>query len=124
MRGIVTLAAALALPDAFPYRDLLLFTASCVVLGTLILQGLTLRPLMTALSFADDRIVEEEVRRARTEITRAALTILDGQEPSEATAVIRRDYQARLTDDSNDHQAYATTMPRLATLHTTPTAAP
>src|ERR1700747_3016864 len=43
MRGIVTLAAALALPDTFPYRDLLLFTAFAVVLGTLILQGLTLR---------------------------------------------------------------------------------
>ncbi len=116
MRGIVTLAAALALPDAFPYRDLLLFTASCVVLGTLILQGLTLRPLMTALSFADDRIVEEEVRRARTEITRAALNILDGQEPSEATAVIRREYQARLSDDANDQQAGESRMPGLATI--------
>ncbi len=116
MRGIVTLAAALALPDAFPYRDLLLFTASCVVLGTLILQGLTLRPLMTALSFADDRIVEEEVRRARTEITRAALNILNGQEPSEATAVIRREYQARLSDDANDQQAGESRMPGLATI--------
>jgi len=116
MRGIVTLAAALALPDAFPYRDLLLFTASCVVLGTLILQGLTLRPLMTALSFADDRIVEEEVRLARTETTRAALNILDGQEPSEATAVVRREYQARLSDDANDQQAGESGMPGLATI--------
>jgi Na+/H+ antiporter len=116
MRGIVTLAAALALPDAFPYRDLLLFTASCVVLGTLILQGLTLRPLMTALSFADDRIVEEEVRLARTETTRAALNILDGPEPSEATAVVRREYQARLSDDANDQQAGESGMPGLATI--------
>src|ERR1700736_3621088 len=77
MRGIVTLAAALALPDTFPYRDLLLFTAFCVVLGTLILQGLTLRPLMMALKFADDRVVEAEVRLARTEIARAALNIFD-----------------------------------------------
>ena len=52
MRGIVTIAAALALPDgggsagAFPYRDLILFTAFCVVLGTLVLQGLTVTPLM------------------------------------------------------------------------------
>src|SRR5260221_11150149 len=95
MRGIVTLAAGLALPVVFPYRDLLLFTASCVVLGTLILQGLTLRPLMTALSFADDRIAEDEVRLARAEITRAALNILDGQEPSQPTPVLRREYQAR-----------------------------
>jgi monovalent cation/hydrogen antiporter len=114
MRGIVTLAAALALPDTFPYRDLLLFTAFCVVLGTLILQGLTLRPLMMALNFADDRVVEEEVRRARTEITGAALNILDRQEPSEATAVVRREYQARLRNDGNDREASESTMPGLA----------
>jgi monovalent cation/hydrogen antiporter len=116
MRGIVTLAAGLALPGVFPYRDLLLFTASCVVLGTLILQGLTLRPLMTALSFADDRIVEDEVRLARAEITCAALNILDGQEPSEATAVVRREYQARLSDDLKDQQASESAMPGLASI--------
>jgi len=116
MRGIVTLAAGLALPDTFPYRDLLLFTASCVVLGTLILQGLTLRPLMTALSFADDRIVEDEVRLARAEITCAALNILDGQEPSEAIAVVRREYQARLSDDLKDQQAGESAMPGLASI--------
>src|SRR5205085_302467 len=46
MRGTVTLAAALALPDGnapFPYRDLILVSAFGVVLGTLVLQGLTLR---------------------------------------------------------------------------------
>jgi Na+/H+ antiporter len=114
MRGIVTLATALALPDTFPYRDLLLFAAFCVVLGTLILQGLTLRPLMTALNFADDRVVEEEMRLARTEISRAALNILDGQETSEATAVVRREYQARLTSDENDKQAGQSTTSELA----------
>jgi monovalent cation/hydrogen antiporter len=95
MRGIVTLAAALALPDTFPYRDILLFTAFSVVLGTLIIQGLTVRPLMMALSFADDRIVEEEVRLARIEIARAALSILDKEKATDATAVIRREYEAR-----------------------------
>ncbi|RYE90717.1 MAG: sodium:proton antiporter, partial [Oxalobacteraceae bacterium] len=39
MRGIVTLAAALALPEAFPQRDLIVFTAFAVVLGTLVVQG-------------------------------------------------------------------------------------
>ena len=42
MRGIVTIAAALALPDAFPYRDLVIFAAFCVVVSTLVVQGLTL----------------------------------------------------------------------------------
>jgi CPA1 family monovalent cation:H+ antiporter len=104
MRGIVTLAAALALPDTFPYRDVLLFSAFCVVLGTLVLQGLTLRPLMTALRFAEDRIVEDEVRMARTEIARAALDLLDEQEASEATAVVRREYQNRLANRPTDGQ--------------------
>lgn len=63
----VTLAAALALPDgsgpgAFPYRDLILFTAFCVVVGTLVLQGLTLRPLMRALHLEHDDAVDREVR--------------------------------------------------------------
>ena len=49
MRGIVTLAAAFALPEGFPYRDLILLTAFAVVLGTLVIQGLTLRPLILAL---------------------------------------------------------------------------
>src|SRR5205085_9665594 len=46
MRGIVTLAAALALPEAFPYRNLIVVTAFSVVLGTLVIQGLTLNPLL------------------------------------------------------------------------------
>ena len=100
MRGIVTLAAALALPDKFPYRDLLLLTAFSVVLGTLILQGLTLRPLMMALRFAGDRVIEDEVRLARTELTRAALQVLDSEAVSEARAAVRREYQARLTTDT------------------------
>jgi monovalent cation/hydrogen antiporter len=116
MRGIVTLAAALALPETFPYRDILLFTAFSVVLGTLIIQGLTVRPLMTALSFADDRVVEEEIRLARNEITRAALSILDNEEASEATAVIRREYEARLEDDPDRQQIGGNRTSELATV--------
>jgi monovalent cation/hydrogen antiporter len=100
MRGIITLAAALALPDTFPYRDLLLFTAFAVVLGTLILQGLTLHPLMVALRFAGDRVIEDEVRLARAELTRAALQVLDSEAVSEARAAVRREYEARLATDT------------------------
>jgi len=79
MRGIVTLAAALGLPTgadggaAFPHRDLVLFTAFAVVLVTLVVQGLTLRPLMSALRLEDDGSVEREVRFARVETLRAGL---------------------------------------------------
>src|SRR6185295_12576035 len=41
MRGIVSLAAALALPEAFPFRGVIVLTAFSVVLDTLVLQGLT-----------------------------------------------------------------------------------
>jgi CPA1 family monovalent cation:H+ antiporter len=82
-----------------------LFTAFSVVLGTLILQGLTLRPLMMALQFADDRVIEDEVRLARAELTRAALQVLDSENESEATAVVRREYEARLKTDTNHASA-------------------
>ena len=42
MRGVVSLAAALALPEAFPERDLLVFLAFTAILATLVLQGTTL----------------------------------------------------------------------------------
>ena len=73
MRRHVTIAAALALPIGFPYRDMILVTAFGVVLGTLVLQGLTLRPLLLALRLEDDGTVDHEVRLARVESLRAAL---------------------------------------------------
>lgn len=42
MRGVVTLAAALTLPMAVPYREVLLFVAFFVVVASLLIQGLTL----------------------------------------------------------------------------------
>ena len=45
MRGVVTLAAVLALPADFPERDRLVFIAFVVITVTLLLQGLTL-PLL------------------------------------------------------------------------------
>jgi CPA1 family monovalent cation:H+ antiporter len=102
MRGIVTLAAAFALPDgsgggpAFPHRDLILFTAFSVVLGTLLIQGLTLRPLIAWLRFDDSDPVGREVGRARTIAYRAALTEIDG-DPSETAEVLRLEYMALLS---------------------------
>jgi Na+/H+ antiporter len=103
MRGIVTLAAALALPDgvhgplAFPYRDLILFTAFSVVVGTLVLQGLTVGPLMRALALEDDGSMDREVRLARAETTRAALDALAGAAgEEEMVALLRRKYETRL----------------------------
>lgn len=100
MRGIVTLATALALPSgspSFPYRDLIIFTAFCVVLTTLVVQGATLRPLMKALRLPDDGIVEREIDIARAETSRAALRVLEASgQTSHSAKVLRHEYQARL----------------------------
>jgi len=95
MRGIVTLAAAFALPEGFPYRDLILLTAFAVVLGTLVIQGLTLRPLISALRLKDENPVATEVARARAIAYRAALDEINGDR-SEAAEILRLEYGAVL----------------------------
>jgi len=103
MRGTVTLAAALALPtDAhggaeFPFRDLIIVTAFGVVLGTLVLQGLTVRPLLLRLGLEDDGSVEREVRLARVETLRAALSAAEGCPEAETAALVRHRYALQLS---------------------------
>jgi len=96
MRGTVTIAAALALPTEFPYRDLILVTAFGVVLGTLVLQGLTLRPLLFALRLEDDGTVDREVRLARVETLRAALAAAESSPGAETAELVRHRYQLQL----------------------------
>jgi Na+/H+ antiporter len=102
MRGTVTLAAALALPTGseggapFPYRDLILVTAFGVVLGTLVLQGLTLRPLLLRLRLEDDDTVDREVRRARVETLRAAVAAAAACPGAETAALVRHRYELQL----------------------------
>jgi CPA1 family monovalent cation:H+ antiporter len=84
MRGAVTLAAALAIPletDAgspFPDRSLVIFLAFCVVLSTLVVQGLTLPGLVRLLRLEEDTadlLREEAIARIRA--SEAALERLD-----------------------------------------------
>jgi Na+/H+ antiporter len=83
MRGVVSLAAALALPltvsggQPFPGRDLILFLTFCVILATLVLQGLSLPFLIRWLGIKDDRRREKEERHARLKANRAALARLN-----------------------------------------------
>ncbi len=95
MRGIVTLAAAFALPEGFPYRDLILLTAFGVVLGTLVIQGLTLRPLIAWLALDDGDPVGHEVGWARRAAFHAALESIDGDKSPEAE-MLRLEYQQML----------------------------
>jgi Na+/H+ antiporter len=102
MRGIVTLAAAFGLPDGFPYRDLILFTAFAVVVGTLVIQGLSLKPLLQRFRFEDDDPVAAEVNTARREAYRAALGVLEGDTSPEAE-LLRREYSTVLRE-AEKHQ--------------------
>lgn len=79
MRGVDSLAAALAVPlvvgtgEPFPDRDLVFFLTFAVIFGTLVLQGLSLAPVIRRLGVVDDRLWEEEERKARLDANRAAL---------------------------------------------------
>ncbi|HKH10826.1 MAG TPA: Na+/H+ antiporter [Rubrobacter sp.] len=83
MRGVISLAAALALPletasgADFPERDLILFLTFAVILATLVLQGLSLPFLIRTLGLEDDGSVEREEVRARIESADAALARLE-----------------------------------------------
>jgi CPA1 family monovalent cation:H+ antiporter len=106
MRGLVTLATAFALPLDFPGRDLIVLTAFCVVLGTLVLQGLTLKHLVWLLRLETDRSIEAEVSRGRVAVMQAALDCLKG-ETSSAAAAVREQYAAAraVAEDPADPQA-------------------
>jgi monovalent cation/hydrogen antiporter len=79
MRGIVSLAAALALPltiadgSATPFRSEILLITVTVILSTLVVQGLTLVPIVHRLHFPPDPGPEQEEAYARSEASRAAL---------------------------------------------------
>jgi CPA1 family monovalent cation:H+ antiporter len=108
MRGLVTLATAFALPLDFPGRDLIVLTAFCVVIGTLVLQGITLKPLIRRLGFEPDRSVEEEVSHGRVAIKQAALDSLAG-ETSSAAAAVREQYAAERAVAENPASPQAAT---------------
>ena len=85
MRGVVALAAALSLPELlangqpFPQRNLIVFLTFAVILVTLVLQGLTLPPLIRALDLCGSNVpMREEEDEARRVITSTALSYVQG----------------------------------------------
>jgi Na+/H+ antiporter len=83
MRGIVSLAAALALPRAladgspFPYRTEILLVTMVVIVVTLVVQGLTLAPMIRAFDFAPERTHAAEEQVARREALRHGAEALE-----------------------------------------------
>jgi CPA1 family monovalent cation:H+ antiporter len=118
MRGIVSLAAALALPSSFPFRDLIVVTAFAVVLGTLVIQGLTLKPLLNALDLHDDDPVGRELRTARERALEAALGSFAHDDSTVADAV-RQALAAHLTNEGADGDAGAAARSAHSDLHHT-----
>lgn len=83
MRGIVSLAAALALPatlpngEVFPHRDLIVFLTFFVIAVTLVGQGLTLPGLIRRLKVGSDWSVHKEQQRVRAAMSAAAIAAID-----------------------------------------------
>ncbi|MGW5865372.1 Na+/H+ antiporter [Streptomyces sp. NPDC055239] len=69
MRGVASVALALAIPlktdsgDPFPARDEIIFIAFCVIMATLVVQGLTLPWLVKKLGVRADTDVERAIER-------------------------------------------------------------
>ncbi|TPN28411.1 sodium:proton antiporter [Mesorhizobium sp. B2-3-3] len=108
MRGLVTLVVAIALPAGFPGRDPIVLAAFAVVLGTLVLQGMSLKPLLRILNFERDTTIDREVAQARVAVMQAALDVLS-RKTSAAAAVVREQYQAQRTIAENPDDAQAAT---------------
>jgi CPA1 family monovalent cation:H+ antiporter len=91
MRGVIALAAAMSLPQTiadgspFPHRDLIVFLTFCVILVTLVFQGLTLPPLIRILGLAETsapKCEEQQARRLVLEAARARLKDIRQSDPS------------------------------------------
>ena len=90
MRGVVSLAAALALPVDFPGRDLILLASFIVILVTVLVQGVTLGPLIEALKLPQDiGPVRESLgeAHARALVSEAALKALEALVVAETGAL-------------------------------------
>jgi CPA1 family monovalent cation:H+ antiporter len=95
-RGVLTLAASLSLPQNFPRRNVIVLAAMFVVLGTLIIQGSTLRPLIEILGVSKgDNEFPEELGKVRARLIEAALRSAEGEPASIAAALKRQFVEAK-----------------------------
>ncbi|WP_374173637.1 Na+/H+ antiporter [Flavobacterium tructae] len=83
MRGVVSMAAALALPlmmnktTEFPLRNLIIYLVFCVILSTLVIQGLTLPWLIKKLKVQPYSILAEEYEIRNTIVSQTITHIED-----------------------------------------------
>ena len=93
MRGVVSLASALAIPmalpggAAFPYRNMILFITFCVILSTLVIQGLSLPLIIRWLKVETKETKEEERLEIRLRMANAVVDHINTHYPSEADSI-------------------------------------
>ena len=121
MRGVVSLAGALALPvtlmdgSSFPHRDAIVLFTFCVIFVTLVLQGLTLPPLIRFLGLAGAAGPNCEELEARRIVTQSAIDHLENSRESDEVRAedvyddLMHHYQHRLEslDQANGTAALA-----------------
>jgi CPA1 family monovalent cation:H+ antiporter len=114
MRGVVSLAAALALPANFPARDVIVFLAFCAIFATLIVQGTTLGWLVRKLEVIEPEkeAAEPAEALARAEIADAALEVVKehlepdaSPEHSTAASALVDEYEARAERAADEKEA-------------------
>ena len=106
MRGVVSLAAALAIPlvieggEPFPNRNLIIFLTFAVIFSTLVLQGLTLRPLIKWLGILPDGRAHEQEMNARLKIASAIIEDIEANYSlslsDEGLNLIKTKYEIRI----------------------------
>ena len=112
MRGAVSLAAALALPEvtakgaAFPERAFVIYLTFAVILATLVVQGLSLPLLIRRLGLHDDGASQRQETQARLTAAQAALARLDelasqDEVSQESAQHLRKHYEAQVRSITN-----------------------
>jgi Na+/H+ antiporter len=104
MRGVVSLAAAFGLPDEFPEKNLVLFLTFVVVVGTLLIQGLTLPALIRRLGVTGTEEQQDRIREAGAQhaAANAALARLDRELESDGS--VPDDVVSRLREKAEIRQ--------------------
>jgi Na+/H+ antiporter len=105
IRGLLTISTALALPMDFPKRDLIVLTAFAVVVGTLILQGLSLNPLINWLKLKRTSSDENEMINARIAMIDAGIKVLALQ-PGSVAEVIKKEFEFEKDLSARNHSAF------------------
>jgi Na+/H+ antiporter len=111
MRGVVSLAAALALPvqiddgNFFPYRDLIIFMTFVVILVTLVVQGLTLAPIIRSVKLGSDHGARDEHDKARLAMCKAAIAVIDKMQAEGADPALIERLRADVSERMVAHSA-------------------